>query len=108
MNNGCVFLAVLCVLPQSLPAQEVTGNLQGRVVTPQAEPVPGVRVTVAGPRLQGTGATQTDPQGFFQVLALPAGSYTVRLARIGFRPVLIDRVPVRVGGTTNLGLVTVE
>ena len=108
MKTGCVFLTVLCVLPQSLRAQDVTGNLQGRVVTPQAEPVADVRVTVAGPSLQGTRASQTDPQGFFQVLALPGGSYAVRLARIGFRPVLIDRVPVRVGGTTNLGLVTVE
>src|SRR2546422_3221932 len=53
-------------------------------------------------------ATQTDPQGFFQVLALPPGSYTVRLARIGFRSIAIDSVPVRIGKTTNLGLVTVE
>ena len=78
MKTGCVFLTVLCVLPQSLRAQDVTGNLQGRVVTPQAEPVADVRVTVAGPSLQGTRASQTDPQGFFQVLALPGGSYAVR------------------------------
>src|SRR5439155_26375113 len=32
----------------------------------------------------------------------------VRLARIGCRPVVVEDVPVRISGTTNLGLVTVE
>src|SRR6266700_2761341 len=98
MKSGCVFVTIFCVLPASLPAQEVSGNLQGRVVSPQSDPVAEVRVTITGPSLQG----------FFQVLALPAGSYVVRLARIGFRSVMIDSLPVRIGSTTNLGLVTVE
>ena len=108
MKIGSVFLTALCVLPRSLPAQEVTGNLRGRVVAFQSEPVPDVRVIVAGPSLQGTRTTRTDLRGSFQVLALPPGSYTVRLARIGFRPVVVDSVSVRIGGTTNVGLVTIE
>src|SRR6266581_5215320 len=108
MKSGCVFLTIFCVLPRSLPAQEVSGNLQGRVVSLRWEPVAEVRITITGPSLQGTRITQTDPQGFFQVLALPAGSYAVRLTRIGFRPTVIDSVPVRIGTTTNLGLVNVE
>jgi len=108
MKNGCVFVIVLCVLSRSLTAQEVSGNLQGRGVSPQAEPVADVRVTVAGSSIQGTRGTRTDSQGFFQVLALPAGSYTVRLERIGFRPVVVDSLLVRIGNTTNLGLITLE
>ena len=108
MKSGRVLCVVVCLLPQSVPAQEVSGSLQGRAVTPHAEPVAEVRVTIAGPSLQGTRTSQTDLQGFFQMLALPAGSYTVRLARIGFRPVVVDSVPVRIGSTTNLGLVTLE
>jgi len=79
MKNGCVFLTIFCVLPRSLPAQEVSGNLQGRVVSPRSEPVPEVRIKVTGPSLQGIRTTQPDRQGFFQVLALPAGSYRVGL-----------------------------
>src|SRR5216117_485875 len=108
MKTGRVFLTIICVLPQSLSAQEVSGNLQGRGVSVQAEPVADVRVTVAGSSIQGTRGTRTDSQGFFEVLALPAGSYMVRLERIGFRPVVVDSVLVRIGATTNLGLVTVE
>src|SRR5216117_3082365 len=108
MKIGSVFLTALCVLPRSLPTQEVTGNLRGRVVALQSEPVPDIRVIVAGPSLQGTRRTRTDLRGSFQVLALPPGSYTVRLARIGFRPVVVDSVSVRIGGTTNVGVVTIE
>jgi len=108
LKSGCVFLTIFCVLPRSLPAQEVSGNLQGRVVSPRSEPVPEVRIKVTGPSLQGIRTTQPDRQGFFQVLALPAGSYTVRLERIGFRPVVVDSVLVRIGSTTNLGVVTIE
>jgi len=72
------------------------------------EPLAQVRVTITGSSLQGVRSTETDPQGFFQVLVLPVGMYTVRLSRIGFRPIAIDSVPVRIDRTTNLGLVSVE
>src|SRR5438034_7485431 len=108
MKSGRVLFVAVCLLPRAVLAQEVSGSLQGRAVTPQAEPVADVRVTIAGPSLQGTRTAQTDAQGFFQVLALPAGGYGVRLARIGYRPVAVENVPVHIGSTTNLGLVTVE
>jgi carboxypeptidase family protein/TonB-dependent receptor-like protein len=96
------------MLARAAGGQEVTGNLQGRVVTAQSEPAADVRVSITGASLQGTRTLQTDARGFLQVLALPAGTYTVRLARIGFRPIVIENVPVRIGSTTNLGLLTIE
>src|SRR6266436_5406978 len=108
MKAHWILCSMLWTLPLGLCAQEVSGNLQGRVVSPQSDPVAEVRVTITGPSLQGTRVTQTDPQGFFQVRALPAGSHAVRLTRSGFRPTVIDSVPVRIGTTTNLGLVNVE
>ena len=108
MNAGRVLVFIhLSILPM-LTAQEVSGNLQGRVVSPQSEPVAEVRIRVTGTSLQGTRTTQPDRQGFFQVLALPPGSYRVRLERIGFRSVVVDSVLVRIGSTTNLGVVTIE
>ena len=101
-------LLVVILLSRPVAAQEVAGNLQGRVVAARKQPVAEAQVTVAGPSLQGTRTSWTDAGGFFQVLGLPAGSYTLRLARIGFRPVVIDSIPVRVGSTTNLGQVSVE
>src|SRR5437762_257386 len=108
MKIGCVFVTVLCVFPRLLLAQEVTGNLQGRVASSQEEPVADARVTTTGPNSQSTRVTQTDGQGFFQVLALPAGTYTVRLARIGLGAVEIDSVVIRIGFTTNLGVITLQ
>ena len=108
MKPVCPLIVVLGLLARSLPAQEVSGNLQGQVVSPRSEPVAEVRVTIAGPSLQRTRTVQSDAQGFFQVLALPAGSYTVRFARIGYRPVVIENVQVEIGSTSNLGRVTTE
>lgn len=108
MKARAVCCIVCCLFSRLVRAQEVTGNVQGRVASRQSEPVPDARVSVAGPSLQGTRTAQTDPRGFFQVLALPAGSYTLRLARIGFRPVVVDSLLVRIGNTTNLGLITLE
>ena len=79
-------LLVVILLGRPVAAQEVAGNLQGRVVAARQQPVAEAQVTVAGPSLQGTRTSWTDAGGFFQVLGLPAGSYTLRLARIGFRP----------------------
>jgi hypothetical protein len=101
-------LVVLSLFARAAVAQEVTGSLQGRAVTAASEPAAEVQVTIAGRNLQGTRTTQTDGRGFFHVLALPAGNYTVRLARIGYRPVVVENVVVRIGGTMNLGRVTLE
>lgn len=74
----------------------------------KGEPLAQVRAAITGSRLQGTRVTETDPQGFFQVLALPAGSFTLQLTRIGYRAIAIDSVPVRIGHTTNLGVLNLE
>jgi len=105
---GGVLLTVFGVILQLCSAQEVRGNVQGWVLSHDAAPVSQVRLTIVGPSLQGARSTETDSQGYFQVLALPTGTYTIRLARIGFRAMVIDSVPVHLGRTTNLGAVTFE
>ena len=86
-----------------LAAQTVTGNLQGRMLDASREPVPGMSVTVRSPNLLGERGAITDKDGFFQVLALPPGTYTVRLGRVGLRSVEVQEVQVALGRTTNLG-----
>jgi len=105
---GAVLLTLSGVLSRAAFAQEVGGNVQGWVVSGESAPVSQVRVTIVGPSLQGARSVETNPQGFFQLLALPTGTYTVRLVRIGFRALVIDSVAVHLGRTTTLGAVTFE
>lgn len=90
----------------SAAAQQITGDIQGRILGPGGQPLANVQVTVAGPSLQGERSTTSDARGGFRLLALPPGAFTVRLTRIGYRPLVIEQVAVRLGHTTALGEVT--
>ncbi len=104
-----VALAVLAFLAPTLAAaQQVTGDVQGRVLGLGGQPVAAVRVTVAGPGLQGDRATVSDLRGGFRLLGLPPGPYTIRLTGIGYRPLVIEQVTVRLGGTTSVGEIRLE
>ncbi len=89
-------------------AQDVTGHIHGRVVTEDRQPAGGVVITAEGASLQGTRTVETDERGRFRFLALPGGTYTVRARRIGYRPVVLERVPVLPGQTTSLEAITLE
>jgi hypothetical protein len=97
----CV-VSLLLGAPAIARAQAVTGALQGRVLASDGAPLQGVVVTVSGPFLQGTRTATTDARGYFQLRALPPGGYDVRLALIGYRPVVVRDAAVELGRTTGL------
>ena len=100
--------AFLAILAGRLAAQEATGLVEGWAVTPEAQPAASVRVTASGPNLQGRRSVETDTRGYFRLIGLPVGAYQVRLALIGYRPVVFTDVIVRLGGTTSLGELHLE
>ena len=60
-------LLILLAAPLQLTAQTQTGQLIG-TVTQDGNPLPGVRVTVSSPALQGTRSTETDVNGSYNIL----------------------------------------
>jgi carboxypeptidase family protein/TonB-dependent receptor-like protein len=95
---ACLILTSAHGTPAS--AQDVTGALEGTVVSPEGAPEPDVHVTVSGPHLQGVRETVTDRHGFFQFLVLPPGTYELRAGRIGSRPIRVRDIVVELGRTT--------
>jgi hypothetical protein len=77
-------LLVVSLLGRQLPAQEVTGSIQGRVAMSDSAPAAGIRLSITGPNLQGVRASATDVRGYFQLHAIPPGEYELRLAHIGW------------------------
>lgn len=99
-------IAIALASAGAASAQDATGHIEGRVVTSDARPVASVRISATGPSLQLSRETETDSRGYFRLQDLPVGTYHVRLALVGSRPVRFDGVTVRLGLTTSLGQTT--
>ncbi len=99
---------LLCLAVTPVWAQEVAGRVGGRVLSTDSAPLADVEVSVSGPNLMGTRSTVTDRAGRFLLLALPVGVYRVQARRVGFRPVAVQGVPVRLGATADLPRVLLE
>ena len=85
------FIALLSLIvafaadPASGFAQDATGKIVGTVYDSQGAIIPGVEVAVTNTGTAVSHRTATDQQGYYQVLALPIGNYTVRASHEGFR-----------------------
>lgn len=77
--------ACLLVATAGLAQGNPTGKLSGRV-TSDGQPLPGVRVTVVSPNLQGTRSALTSANGDYIFAALPPGEYTVTYELEGMEP----------------------
>lgn len=93
---------VLLGATTSAAAQEVTGALQGRVLSADGTVIVAT-ASVSGPSVQGTRVAQVDGRGYFRVLRLPVGAYAVSITAISYQPVLVENVRIQLGLTTTLG-----
>lgn len=84
--------AAVAVLPLGAFAQG-TGRIVGTVSDPQGQPLSAAQVSVVGTSL----GAASDAQGRFVVRNVPAGTYTVRVTRIGARATTIANVVVSAG-----------
>ncbi len=101
-------LLITCLVYGPAAAQDVTGRLEGRIVDAQDHALPDVQLTLTSPDLLGSRTVTTDRTGRFRVQALPIGIYRVTVRSIGFRPLVVDSVPVRLGGASSLPRVTLQ
>ena len=81
-----VWASTFVSIAQALPQKTFT--LEGRVLSESNAPIPEASCTVTGGLLPAGGlAVKSDTQGKFRFLELPASSYTLTCAAMGFRPV---------------------
>jgi hypothetical protein len=97
-----VSLAVLVlslVLPTSLLAQTNQGSLRGYVKDTQGGALPGVAVTAAGSEVLRPVTAITSEDGYYRLLNLPPGTYTVTAELTGFSTFRREGVLLRAGAT---------
>ncbi len=78
-----------------------TGVVQGNVYDTSGAPLPGVSVTLAGPKLiGGPRTTVTDANGFYRFPSVPVGSdYSVTAVLEGFTTVKKEQITVHANAT---------
>jgi len=62
-----------------------TAGITGLVVDGDGQPIVGARVAITGGPVTGRSDT-TDATGLYEILSLPAGTYTLRASATGFAP----------------------
>ena len=86
-------------------SQRLTGNMTGRVVDWNGEPLQGAVVTITSPVLiTGSQTAAGDDRGDFRFRRLEPGVYEVRGDLAGFGTMLRQNVRVAIGATTELTL----
>lgn len=101
-----LFIAIL-VLFLSFPllAQQRTGNIYGKVVDAEGNPLPGVTVTLTG-RLIAPMTSTTSAEGLFRFISLsPSRDYSLKAELQGFKPKTESGIIVTIGANVEMTLV---
>ncbi len=86
-TRGAVLAAVVALLSSGPAwAVDLAGTLQGQVHDEAGLPVPGVKVVIQSPALQGARTATTDQDGNYFFMALPVGEYQIQVESSGFHP----------------------
>lgn len=101
-------VAAACLLGPAAGRAGTTGKIAGRVHDPEDEPIVAATISLVGTRL----GAYSDDQGQYTILNVPAGTYELRVSRLGFEPVLVKGVVVSADQTTRqdvaMGEVTIR
>ncbi len=87
MKAKILALLLLLGLPLRLPAQEATGRIIGTVYDQNGAVIPSAHIVVTNVATHISREATSDASGFYQVLSLPIGSYTVFADHQGFSSV---------------------
>src|SRR5690349_3599504 len=100
MARAILFCLVVCAasVPMAV-AQTQTGTVEGKVTDQQGAVLPGVTVTLTGPR--GAQTTVTDADGAFRFVGVVPDTYTLKAELTGFLSESQPDVIVGIGKTVT-------
>ncbi|MCG2715314.1 MAG: carboxypeptidase-like regulatory domain-containing protein, partial [Candidatus Marinimicrobia bacterium] len=90
-------LTLSLLLAGSASYAGISGKIMGRIIDSQTQgPLIGVNIIIEGTTL----GAASDAQGNFIIINIPPGTFSVKASMIGYKPVIIQNVQVRVDLTT--------
>ena len=103
----CLFKTILLIvcLTVAAQAQRTTGDIEGTVTDASGGVIPNVSLTLTGISVGLTRNVQSDAQGTFRFLQIPAGIYKISTAQTGgFAATVVENVTVTIENTTTVNL----
>jgi hypothetical protein len=97
---GVSFAAVFLVA--GVNAQDATGRIVGNVTDPSGASVAGAKITVQNANTGSIEEAESDKDGFYQILSLPIGTYTVTVESTGFRKQVFERQTLQINQSLRL------
>jgi Carboxypeptidase regulatory-like domain/TonB dependent receptor-like, beta-barrel len=107
MQKRIVWFVGLALLTSvaSLYAQIDAGSLRGYARDEQGAVLPGVTVTATSPEIIGRVTAVTDEEGYYRLLNLPPGTYTLTAEVPGFSSFKREGILLRAGATFAVDIV---
>ncbi|MFA4906695.1 MAG: TonB-dependent receptor [archaeon] len=98
-NKICLYVALIVLILATTAGAGITGKISGIVRDADTKaPLPGANIIIEG-TMVGTAA---DENGYYAILNVAPGSYTLKVTMIGFKPVLVKEVGVTMNLTTTI------
>jgi outer membrane receptor protein involved in Fe transport len=101
--RGALLLALLIILNTNAFA-DTKGKLTGRITDQKKEAVFGVNVLLTGTSI----GAATDVDGYYVIVNVSPGVYTVRLGGVGYQTKVVEQVIISAGQTTTLDMTLSE
>lgn len=99
-----VFMTLLHFSINTFLHSQTTGKLTGRVVDQSGEALIGANVLIEGTN-QGAA---TDFEGYYVILNLRAGTYSVRFGYVGYQSKVVEKVKINADQTTKLDVTLIS
>jgi beta-lactamase regulating signal transducer with metallopeptidase domain len=109
---AAIVLAAITVLVAGfgVSAQSAFATVSGSVVDPNGRPIPGITLTLSNAQRQSSYAVKSDPNGQYEFVGLPAGTYTLLFEVPGFATVKREGIalagqPFQVNAVMQVGTI---
>ena len=104
MRSRLFVVAIVWILavPHAARAQDPTGAIEGVISDATGAPLARARVVVNNPGTGITRETETAADGFYRILLLPVGRYTITMQAPGFTTLVRDAIDVNVSQSVRV------
>ena len=97
-----LFLAAVCFVSNRAPAQTVNGTFHGTVTDPTGAVLPAATVEAKNLATNAVRQGTSDDTGFYTIVQLPPGNYTVTATKTGFATAVQSNVQLAVNQDAEL------